>query len=124
MASIETPAIRTIIAHKQELTIALSIDPELIAGILFSTNFIQDDVLLKVSNDDTPIGKAAILLEAVANEIEIVPEKFTEFHKIVSENLSVVEVVDGLLSTYQSEYFFAEKFNSCRSIGAGVVGLL
>ena len=105
MASLETPAVNTISTHTEELIMTFSSDPELIAGVLFSTNFIQDDVLLKVSSDDTPLnGKAVILVEAVTKEIEIAPEKFTEFLEILSENLLATEVVDGLLSTYRSEF--------------------
>ena len=99
MASPDTPAI---ITHIEELIVMFSSDPELIAGALFSTNFIQDDVLLKMSSEDTPTGKAAILVEAVTKEIEIAPEKLTEFHEIISEN--AIDIVDGLLSTYQSEF--------------------
>ena len=75
---------------------------ELNAGILFSTNFIQDDVLLKISSDGTPTGKAAILVEAVKKKIEISPEKFFEFLDIVSENDK--DIVNGILSTYQGEF--------------------
>ena len=107
MASFETPALKTITAHTQELVKVLSSDSdlELIAGVLLSTNFIQDDVLIKVSCDGTPTGKAAILVEAVTKMIEVAPEKFTEFLKILQENrLLTAEVVDGLLSTYQSGF--------------------
>ena len=79
-------------------------DPDLIAAVLFSTSFIQHDVQLKMSNDDTPAGKAAILVEAVTKEIQIAPEKFTKFLNIVSENAIHVDIADGLLSTYQSEF--------------------
>ena len=95
----------TIITHTEELIIMFSSDPELIAGVLFSTSFVQNDVLLKMSSDDIPAGKAAILVEAVKKELEIAPEKFTKFLKIISENAIVyIDIVDGLLSTYQSEF--------------------
>ena len=58
-----------------------------------------------MSGDDNPIGKAAILVEAAKKELEIAPEKFTEFLKIISENAIVyIDIVDGLLLTYQSEF--------------------
>ena len=99
MASLDMPAV---ITHIEELIVMFSSDPELIAGALFSTNFIQDDVLLKMSSEDTPTGKAAILFEAVTKEIEMAPEKLTEFHEIISEN--AIDIADGLLSTYQGEF--------------------
>ena len=95
-------AVNTITNHTEELIMMFSSDPELIAGILFSTNFIQDDVLLKMSSDDTPTGKAAILVEAVKKKIELSPEKIMEFIDIISENDK--DIMDGLLSTYQSEF--------------------
>ena len=80
MASLDMPVI---ITHTEKL---ISSDPDLIAAVLFSISFIQDDVQLKMSNDDTPAGKAAILVEAVIKKIEIAPEKFTDFLNIISEN--------------------------------------
>ena len=77
MASLDMPVI---ITHTEKL---ISSDPDLISAVLFSISFIQDDVQLKMSNDDTPAGKATILVEAV---IEIAPEKFTDFLNIISEN--------------------------------------
>ena len=103
----ETPAVTTIVTHAEELTMMFSSDPELIAGVLFSTSLVQDDVLLKMSSDDTPAGKAAILVEAVKKGLEIAPERFTEFLKIISENAIVyIDIVDGLLLTYQGEFIF------------------
>ena len=105
MASLEAPAVSTIITHTEELIMTFSSDLEIITGVLFSTGFIQDDVLLKLTgSDDTPKGKAALLVEAVTKEIELAPEKFTEFLKILSENfLAVDNIVDGLSATYQCE---------------------
>ena len=102
MASLEMPAVNTIITHTEELIMMFSSDPELIAGALFSTSFIQDDILLKMSSDNTPTGKAAILVEAVKKELGIAPEKFTEFLEIISKN--AIGIVDDLLLTYQSEF--------------------
>ena len=95
----------TIVAHTEELMTVFSSDLELITGVLFSTNFIQDDVLLQMSSEDTPTGKAAIVVEAVKKELEIAPKRFAEFLKIISENAMVyLDMVDGLSSTYQSEF--------------------
>ena len=91
--------------HSEELIMMfVANDPELITGVLFSTGFIQDDALLKLAGDDTPNGKAALLVEAVRKEIELAPKKFTEFLEILSENFLPVDVVDGLLATYQCEF--------------------
>ena len=103
-SDLETAAMKTINTHEEELTIALSFDLDLIAGILISSNFFQDDILLKMSNDDDPIEKAAILVEAVTKEIEVAPEKFTKFLDILSENLYTTEVAETLNFTYLSEF--------------------
>ena len=103
MASLEAPAVSTIITHTEELIMTFSSDPEIVTGVLFSTGFIQDDVLLKLASDDTPNGKAALLVEAVTKEIELAPEKFTEFLEILSENFLAIDIVDGLLAMYQCE---------------------
>ena len=96
MASLETPEMKTIITHTQELTTVLSSDPDLIAGALLSTKFIQDDSMLKILSGETPAGKAAILVEAVRNEIEVAPEKFSEFLDILSEQSWTKEVVESI----------------------------
>jgi hypothetical protein len=85
----------------EELIMIFSSNPERFAGVLLRTSFIQDDVLLKMSSDDKPIGKATILAEAVIKKLGIAPEKLIELLKIISENYR-----DGLLSTstYQSEF--------------------
>ena len=92
----------TIVTHTKELITVFSRDLELITRVLFSTNFIQDDILLQMSSEDTPTGKAAIVVEAVKKKLEIAPERFAEFLKIISENAK--DIVDGLSSTYQSEF--------------------
>ena len=53
----------------------------------------------------TPAKKAAILVKAVGNAVEIAPVKFQCFLEILSnsEVVCAKEVVEGLCSTYQSE---------------------
>ena len=97
----ETPEVRAIATHTAALTMMFSGNPELIAGILFSANFIQDDVLLKMSGYDNPIGKAATLVEAVKKEIEKAPERFGDFMIILAENAE--NIIDDLMLNYQSE---------------------
>ena len=91
-------------AHFQELTTSLSTDTAWVARVLVGKSFIQNEVLLEMLSDDTPTGKAAILVEAVRNEIEIAPEMFTEFLEILSEQSWAKEVVESLRSTYKSEF--------------------
>ena len=91
------------ITRSQDLTTSLSTDPLCVAGALVSKKFIQSEVLAKVVINDTPIGKAAILVEAVRNEIDVAPVKFIEFLEILSEQSWAKEVVESLRSTYQSE---------------------
>ena len=49
MASLEAPAVSTIITHTEELIMTFSSDPEIVTGVLFGTGFIQDDVLLNLN---------------------------------------------------------------------------
>ena len=51
----------------------------------------------------TSTEQATILIEAVRNEIELAPSKFTELLEILSEVECAKEVVESLRSTYQSE---------------------
>ena len=104
MSSIESPELKTVDAHSQELTTALSSDPVCVAGALIGKKFIQDGVLLEMlTKGDTPTKKATILIEAVRREIEAAPEKLTQFLEILSDQVCAKEVVKSLRSTYQSE---------------------
>ena len=95
---------RAIANHSAALTMIFSGNPELIAGILVSTNFIQDDVLLKLSGCDSPIGKATVLVKAVKKEIEKAPERFYDFLMILAENTK--NIVDDFryLPNYLREF--------------------
>ena len=105
MSSIESPELKTVDAHSQELTTALSSDPLCVAGALIAKKFIQDGVLLEIlTKGDTPTKKATILIEAVRREIDAVPEKLTQFLDILSEQTCAKEVVESLRSTYRSEF--------------------
>ena len=105
MSSIESPELKTVDAHSQELTTALSSDPVCVAGALIDKKFIQDGVMLEMlTKGDTPTKKASILAEAVRKEIETAPEKLTQFLDILSEQTCAKEVVESLRSTYKSEF--------------------
>ena len=105
MSSVESPELKTVDAHSQELTTALSSDPVYVAGALISKKFIQDGVMLEMlTKGDMPTKKATILVESVRKEIEATPEKFTQFLEILSEQSCAKEVVESLRSTYQSEF--------------------
>ena len=100
MSSIE---LKTVAAHSQELTAALSSDPIYAAGALIDKKFIQARVLLEMCGVSTPVGKATVLVESVRKEIESAPEKLIQFLEILSEVACAKEVVESLRSTYQSE---------------------
>ena len=51
----------------------------------------------------TPTEKAAILIEAMRNKVELAPSKFPELLEILSEQTCAKEVVESLRSTYKSE---------------------
>ena len=105
MSSIESPELKTVDAHSQELTTALSTDPVCVAAALVNKKFIKDGVMLEMlTKGDTPTKKATILIEAVRKEIEAAPEKFTQFLEILSEQNCAKEVVESLRSTYKSEF--------------------
>ena len=105
MASInQSPEVKSILKQTHDLTTALSNDSLGVAGILLSKELICSEVYSKMLIDSyTPAKKAAILVEAVRNTVEIAPVKFQWFLEILSEQVWAKEVVERLLSTYQSE---------------------
>ena len=87
-----------------DLTTALSNDPLGVAGRLLSKELICREVYSKMLiGSYTPAEKAAILIEAVGNTVEITPVKFQCFLEILSKVVCAKEVVERLRSTYQSE---------------------
>jgi hypothetical protein len=104
MASNGSPEVNAITILTHDLMLALSNESVGVAGILLSKGFISREIMSKVLLISyTPAEKAAILIEAVTNKIELAPSKFTEFLKILSEVACSKEVVESLRSTYQSE---------------------
>ena len=105
MASINpSPEVKAILKQTHDLTTAFSNDSLGVAGILLSKELICREVYSKMLIDSyTPAKKAAILVEAVTNTIELAPSKYTEFLEILSEQVCAKEVVESLRSTYQSE---------------------
>ena len=104
MASNASPEVKSILLRTHNLTTALSNDSLDVAGKLLSKELICREVYSKMLIDTyTPAKKAAILVEAVTNTIEMAPVKFSDFLKILSEQVCAQEVVESLRSTYQSE---------------------
>ena len=105
MASVnQSPEVKSISKQTHDLTTALSNDPLGVAGRLLSKELICREVYSKMLTDSyTPAKKAAILIEAVRNMVEIAPAKFQCFLEILSEVVCAKEVVERLRSTYQSE---------------------
>ena len=107
MASInQSPEVKSILKQTHDLTTALSNDPLGVAGRLLSKELICREVYSKMLiGSYTPAEKAAILVEAVENTVEIAPVKFQVFLEILSnsEQVCAKEVVERLRSTYQSE---------------------
>ena len=107
MASInQSPEVKSILKQTPELTTALSNDLLGVAGILLSKELICREVYSEMFIDSyIPAKKAAILVKAVGNTVEIAPVKFQCFLEILSnsEVVCAKEVVERLRSTYQSE---------------------
>ena len=100
----QSPEVKSILKQTHDLTTALSNDPLGVAGILLSKELICREVYSKMLIDSyTPAKKAAILIEAVGNTVEIAPAKFQCFLEVLSEQVGAKEVVERLRSTYQSE---------------------
>ena len=100
-----SPEVKSILKQTHDLTTALSNDSLGVAGILLSKELICREVYSKMLIDSyTPAKKAAILVEAVGNSIEITPAKFQCFLDILSEQVCAKEVVEKLHSTYQGEF--------------------
>ena len=106
MASInQSPEVKSILKQIPDLTTALSNNSLGVAGILLSKDLICEEVYSEMLIDSyTPAKKAAILVRAVRNTIEVTPAKFQWFLEILSEQqVCAKEVVERLRSTYQSE---------------------
>ena len=105
MASInQSPEVKSILKQTHDLTTALSNDPLGVAGRLLSKELICTEVYSKMLiGSYTPAEKAAILVEAARNTVEIAPVNFQCFLEILSEVVCAKEVVEKLRSTYQSE---------------------
>jgi hypothetical protein len=105
MASInQSSEVKSILKQTHDLTTALSNDPLGVAGILLGKELISEEVYSEIFVDSyTSARKAAILVRAVRNTIEIAPVKFQVFLEILSEQVCAKEVAEKLRSTYQSE---------------------
>ena len=104
MASNSLPEVKAITIRTHDLMLALSNEPVGVAGMLLSKGFISNEVMSKMLVVSyTPTEKATILVEAVRNNIELTPSKFTELLESLSEMACAKEVVERLRSTYQSE---------------------
>ena len=117
MASInQSPEIKSILKQTHDLTTALSNDPLGVAGILLSKELICEEVYSEMLIDSyTPAKKAAILVRAVRNTIEITQAKFQCFLEVLSEQqVCAKEVVERLRSTYQSELSSLVHDQSCQ----------
>jgi hypothetical protein len=103
MKSNSPPEVNAITMGTRDLMLALSNEPLGVAGSLLSKGFISGEIMSKVLIISyTPTEKAAILIEAVRNKIELAPSKFTELLGVLSEVECAKEVVERLYSTYQS----------------------
>ena len=101
MAANPSPEVKAILKQTHDLTTALSNDWLGVAGILLSKELISGDVWSKILLPTfTPAEKAAILVEAVRNTVELAPVKFQCFLEVLSGQGVVME---RLRSTYQSE---------------------
>ena len=104
MASNTSPEVKSILIQTHDLTTALSNDSLGVAGLLLSKELISRDVWSKMLLPAyTPAEKAAMIVEAVGNAIEIAPVKFQCFLDVLSEQVCAKGVVESLRSTYQSE---------------------
>ena len=104
MAANPSSEVKAILKQTRDLTTALSNDSLGVAGVLLSEDLICREVYSKMLIDSyTSAKKAAILVEAVGNTVEIAPDKFQCFLEILSEQVCAKEVVENLRSTYQSE---------------------
>ena len=104
MEANQSPEVKAILKLTHDLTAALSNDCLGMAGLLLSKELISREVFSKMLIDSyTPAEKAAILIQAVGNLIEIAPFKFQCFLEILSEQVCAKVVAEKLRSTYQSE---------------------
>jgi hypothetical protein len=99
----QSPEVKSILKQTHDLTTTLSNDPLGVAGILLGKELICEEIYSEMFMDSyTPAKKAAILVRAVRNTIEIAPVKFQDFLEILSAQVCAKEVVEKLRSAYQS----------------------
>ncbi len=112
----QSPEVKSILKQTHDLTTALSNDPLGVAGILLGKELISEEVYSEMFVDlYTSARKAAILVRAVRNTIEIVPVKFQVFLEILSGQVCTKEVAERLRSTYQSELNSLVHDQACQS---------
>ena len=102
-ASLE-PAYKQIIRCHDKLVTALSTDILTISNILFAKEFIPDEtfkkmLLLTLSQQE----KATILVIAITEKIKLVPNRFQELIKILSEQTCTRDIVKGISSCISCE---------------------
>ena len=116
MASInQSPEVKSILKQIPDLTTALSNDSLGVAGRLLSKELICEEIYSEMFIDSyTSAKKAAILVRAVRNTIEVTPAKFQWFLEILSEQqVCAKEVAESLRSTYRSELNSLTHDQSC-----------
>ena len=105
-ASIDMPTVfsTTIDPHQvmlrcnDKLIIALSADPQGIAGILLAKGLIPENTEAQVRQCSTPREKATILVTTIRQRIEIAPKRFQQFLDILSKQEWTKDIFEVLQS--------------------------
>lgn len=90
--------VHTLVQCHDKLIAGFSQDPEGIATSLLSKRFIPEEVEAQMYLNSTPREKAAILVTAVRNKVRLLPDKFHELLKILSEFSWTEDLMDILQS--------------------------
>ena len=116
MAANPSPEVKAILMRTHDLMLALSNEPVRVAGILLGKGLVSEETMSKMLIVSyTPTDKATILIEAVRNNIKLIPSKFPELLEILSEVTCAKVVVESLRSTYQSELISLAHDHTCQS---------
>ena len=95
---------KVIVANKDKLTSAFSsVEPNKIALTLSMNGVISKEDEAQISLASTPSKKATLLVAAIENGINSVPEKFQDFLNALSE--AKLSLPGGVVETLWSEYY-------------------
>ena len=108
------PAYKAMIRYHDKLVTAISADVITMSGVLLAKEFIPSEMSSKMLLPNfTEREKATILVNAVTEKINIIPNLFDELIKIFSEQTCTKDIIDSLLSQVRHEQDDEDNTEDC-----------